>query len=416
LAPLQRELYNYYLNHTAKSIAVDDAELHALRTEIGSLASDSNIILNSVLALAAVDKCHCLIWDSAPQPEYHAQITGLLLSAEQYHWQAVRQTRSDAVHMGCYDHVMANAALMVLYGCASHGVRIRLASKEYAKMHLASELAPVRLQWMSLIWAVHIAYSGLTNTKPNYFSVKGHQWASLAQPHQDIVWQSFEEEQQLSSNEESTDRTRRLFSPIVAATWASAVGKLHELVSNDLYLQFGDDYLSDVFVCMRSLNLLHNIFSEVFSTDLPTKPSTSSHETELQPWLRGYLARVTSRTPHKPLRRIVMAFVHKMPPRYFNLLQTTLEALPENFDDDKNPDQKHSVLAKSSLHKLVIDIFAHWLVLVMLLDGVWWISDIGTWELNRVILTMRSFSVVDSRELADNWWPHNMYIINEKLS
>jgi hypothetical protein len=318
--------------------------------------------------------------------------------------------------------------------------------KGVGDVYLPRELLPAHLQWVSLIRAIRVAYSGLVGTKPTYFEVDRLMHLSL-QTRQNSIWQSPHEEEQLPGDDGPTTRTRQLFLPITAATWDNALARLHETVratidaepeesisesyDADASQQSADTVLSDIKVCITSLDLLHEIFSEVFSENPLSQPFAPKLEesytyedcaslnglSKLEPWLRSYLARVTSNTPHKPLRRIIMAFIHRLPARYLDLVQKTLDLLlSPTPSGDRKSEYAHFVSSGSKLNKLFIDIFAHWLVLVMLLDGVWWIGDIGIWELKRVISAMRKFSQLDSIEIGDNWWPQSMYMIREKLN
>lgn len=63
-----------------------------------------------------------------------------------------------------------------------------------------------------------------------------------------------------------------------------------------------------------------------------------------------------------------------------------------------------------------MDILAHWLVLVMLLDGVWWIGDIGQWELGQVVSAMKNQELFHQvRDDNERWWPQSMYMVNIEL-
>jgi hypothetical protein len=64
-----------------------------------------------------------------------------------------------------------------------------------------------------------------------------------------------------------------------------------------------------------------------------------------------------------------------------------------------------------------MDIFAHWLVLVMLLDGVWWISDIGEWELGQVVSLVKTQDLPSqSADTGETWWPETMYLVKRELT
>ena len=50
---------------------------------------------------------------------------------------------------------------------------------------------------------------------------------------------------------------------------------------------------------------------------------------------------------------------------------------------------------------------------VMLLDDIWWIGEIGGWELRRVAAVMRSTGYTDGGN--GQWWPESMYRIRDEV-
>lgn len=407
LDSIQLELFYHYLEHTAKSVAVDGEDLYVLTIGIRRLVAESRIITNSVLALAAIQKCSDIINGPKFRTEGdHAQVEYLLHAAEQYHWQTLQQAPTDAGHMSRYDHVMANAALMVLYSCAGHSVRISLMATSNGENYRSGAFRPGELQWVSMIRAIQMAYSGLANTKPNTYVTNEFEESKKSQIGRTNAPHSPTSEFELSGASGPKPRTEHLFFPIVAATWHGALDKLNE--AHDLFSETErTEHASEYQMCIAALNILRDIFQEVFliTTLTPSSPPKLNVQPDkdeiakLEPWLRDYLARVTSKTRHKPLRRTIMAFVHRLPSGYIELVQSALK--PETIPPSNE---------RLRLQRLAVDIFAHWLVLVMLLDGIWWIGDVGSWELEHAISAMSSLSRLDGMETLDCWWPQSMYI------
>ncbi len=60
-----------------------------------------------------------------------------------------------------------------------------------------------------------------------------------------------------------------------------------------------------------------------------------------------------------------------------------------------------------------MDILAHWLVFVMLLDGLWWIGEIGPWELELVISLVRNRDWGADMIEEEDWWPEKMMRIRD---
>jgi hypothetical protein len=377
------------------------------------------------------------------------QIQELLVYAEQRHTESLEQIQTYAPHSGNYDYVLANATLMVQYGSASHCIRIRLIESMSPNKRLPSELLPTHSRWISLIRAVHLAFSGLQSEQK-----------STDLPFQMAMGASSEEGPHLSnavfvddSNTISpqpgpSKGTKELLQPIIVATADSALHKLEtrarnlwEAEKSETALAVGSNNTvnyqqpeQDLRGCIEAIKILRGVYDEVvyrkgndasLQGSAVISPSSSSSSSwnnrafrgeypshgwlpEVQPWLRNYLARVTSLTKSRPPRRTIMAFLSRVPPEYLDLVQPTLDSLPIRNSGNAATTPKGLLLPETSVaQRLSMDIFAHWLVLVMLLDGVWWIGGIGAWELGRVIAA-RGVE-------EEDWWPESIYRVGKEL-
>jgi hypothetical protein len=132
------------------------------------------------------------------------------------------------------------------------------------------------------------------------------------------------------------------------------------------------------------------------------------------------MSSVTSMQSPKALRRIIMSFLNKAPSGYLELVQSALDAPFETLNMEYpsthcSPGGGTPLLNETQL--LAMDIFAHWLVLVMLLDGVWWIDGIGQWELGQVVSMMKKQASCQlSANTGETWWPESMHLIKLELS
>lgn len=436
------ELLSHYLSHTSRSIAYDRDDLYALHVGIPNLAFSSKALMSSMLALAAACQCHDLLEPSAttePTTTGSAgpdvpRIRELLVLAEQHHAASLRQIQEDIPATERYDHVLANAALMFLYGSASHWVRIRLmkvceVDSGGGVSRLPEEFVPVRSQWMYLIRAVHSAYVGLLADQAQNAGSEGIVDCERSSPPR----VDFGDVDVACPQDGPSDETRRLFLPILAATSGPALLKLRarartverDAGSNNTGFQ----------ACMEALAVFEAILSEAFPNQKHTgfSPETPGSQTEdrlepihtlslgrlsnVAPWLRNYTARVTMNSREsRPLRRTVNAFVNRVPTTYLHMVQATLEHIPVHKPQGASP--LDGGAEDGSVNKLAMDIFAHWLVLVLLLDGVWWIGGIGAWELGRVVAYMREQGRVGKGdgEADEAWWPEGMYNIMMELS
>ncbi|KAF5007828.1 hypothetical protein FDECE_5854 [Fusarium decemcellulare] len=443
LNAVELELLSHYLTHTARAIAFDKQDLYALQVGFPNLAFRSKPVMSSILALAAVCKCHDMIMQPATRYQDKRQIRRLLALADQHHREALRQTQAEIPYADSYDHVVANAPLMVLYASASHGVRIRLSRMAAEGDGPSTDFALTQSQWMSLIRAAHLAYTGLRNSQ------KGAE-ITLEPPESPLITSI------LSNNDHPVDvrdplgedgptpQTKRLLLPIISATSSSALEKLRSRVQMieaiedmsfsssdgtfDEFMGEAQPYSPDIRACLDALEALSNIMDDVFSTGRrssspitdPCSPDSnfppSSQLSQVSPWLRKYLARVTFATPPKPWRRTIMWFLNQAPARFLDLVQGTLDHIHSSTGNQDLEGVYGESQGFSVVHQVAMDIFAHWLVLVMLLDGVWWIDETGVWELGRTVDFMSSprwHDGIGTKE--EGWWPRSMYNIAKEI-
>lgn len=434
------ELLSHYLSHTSRSIAYDRDDLYALHVGIPNLAFSSKALMSSMLALAAACQCHDLLELATSELPTTAsagpdvpRIRELLALAEQHHAASLRQIQEDIPATERYDHVLANAALMFLYGSASHWVRIRLmrisemGSSSGGVSRLPEEFVPVQSQWMSLIRAVHSAYVGLLADQAQNAGPEGLVDCERSSPPR----VDFGNVDVTCPQDGPSDETRRLFLPILAATSGPALSKLRAR-ARQVERDAGSDN-SGFQACMEALAVFEAILTEAFPDKKHTgfSPETPGSQTEdrlepayalslgrlsnVAPWLRNYTARVTMNSREsRPLRRTVNAFINRVPTTYLHMVQATLEHIPVHKPQGASP--LDSDAGDGPVEKLAMDIFAHWLVLVLLLDGVWWIGGIGAWELGRVVAYMRERGRVGKGDEAADWWPESMYNIRMELT
>ncbi|KAK9364468.1 hypothetical protein V1509DRAFT_50627 [Lipomyces kononenkoae] len=433
------ELLSHYLTHTSRIIAFDLEDLYALRIGIPNLAFRSKPLMSSIIALAAVCKSHDLL--QQPQQD-RRKILDLLVLADRHHRSSLLQLQLDLPNASQYEYVLANATLMVLYTSSSHCIRIRLAETQTKDKPLPREFLPAQSQWISLIRAAHLAFVGLLNahSEPADIGLED------TEPPREITpllvhSQAASINEIISPENGPSERTRGLLYPILASSSGPALNALRAKArviwkSQDHTMTQSDGFVVEdvgLQACLTSLEVFEGILSEVFSKDALSprtscqKPPHSGLDSPLlgrlstvSGWLRSYVARVTSSaTGPRPLRRVIMAFLNKVPTEYLNLVQTTLDSMGVRSGDGQQEAWEScdiELLNPSPAHKLAIEIFAHWAVLVMLLDGVWWIGGIGAWELGRVVSFMRSQSWLDPPQcVAEYWWPERMYIIGAEL-
>lgn len=426
------ELLSHYLTHTSRIIPLDEVDAYALQVGFPNLAFGSKPLMSSILALAAVCQCHDLVAheQQAADPDISlAHIRELLTLAEHHHTVSLRliQEAIEAPTVERYDCVLAGAALMTLYGSASHCLRINLVETHKSKggaEPLPIDLVPVQVQWVSLIRAAHFAYIGVVTsqtkdppgTVQNLWGCDGGTPRGLAGTDSGVGIMTRPEDG-------PTDDTRRLFLPIVAATSASAMETLRTRARRVTEAAGSNP---DLQACWEALAMLETTMRQVFTDQDATLARDAPETAEpwlpqvVAPWLRTYIARVTcnNRDSSRPLRRTVSSFLNRVPAAYVSLVQAMVDRMPSDGAGSGGDEGSIAEVVDGGAHLLAVDIFAHWLVLEMLLDGVWWIGETGAWELGRVVASMQCIGGhkgTIGAEHAIVWWPENMYKIRMRL-
>lgn len=431
LAPVDFELFQHYLEHTSQDLTVGDEEQHTLQIGIPNLACQSKPLMKSVLAISAVCKCLDIINQPSSSHEDRGQVMQLLSLANGYHMESLREVQATLPQTKHYDHVLANAAMMGMYGSGSHCARIWLAKTATLGDQLQEDLMPRHSQWIRLFRAVHLAYDGLLKNIQSPGDTT--QFTTDHSPDQLTARNSpqIHYEHQLSSRtEKHRNPMNHALYPIMAATVGTALTKLRKRAKRRAILEASNELHGfdnwaihgnpEIEACFVALSILTNIVSETFPIgDLtPTTPLSFEVDvdpvgqlSEVSPWLRRYTASITSMVPSPLPRRFIMAFIHKVPTKFLNLVEEMLSLIQTNTTDN---DQMSGTTPDVSIaHHLAIDIFAHWLVLVVLLDNVWWIGDIGAWELGQIVSFKKEAQWPMCLWNRDaDWWPESMLEIS----
>lgn len=440
LTPDEFALLKHYLEHTSRDPTVDESDQYTLQIGIPNLACESKPLMRSLLAFSAICQCRDLI-DANPSVD-RASVLAMSALADQYHLESLRETQTALNETTSYDAVLANAAIMGMYGSGSHLIRLWL-----ARHGNGIDTVPKHPQWISLYRAVDLAYAALLNdtdvhvpTAPTY-TVNVSPRTGMDPP--------------VSSHP---------LSPIFAATMPSALAKLRAraegVVSPDG---------TGTGTCRKALDLLEEVAEETFATSYHnasfTSTSTSTnrasrsgnpstnpnarsgtsspyakspqHDLHMEvndishprlstiaPWLRRYAAGITSAVPSRLPRRVVVRFAHRVEAGYLKLVEEGMVRLLSSYSPADvegggglGEDTCMTGLDGSCIdgldetHQLALDIFAHWLVLVMLLDEVWWIGEIGFWELGRIVEAARAAGLW--RE--GDWWPESMWEVGRQV-
>ena len=429
-------LLSHYLEHTSQIIPFDHVDLYALSVGMPNLAFGSKPVMSSLLALAAACKCHDMVQEAQDPLDSRTlvEIRDLLSLAERHHRASLQHIRAVIGNVECYDNILANAALMVLYTSASHALRVHLADtakRSGQQLLLPDEVLPQHSQWIFFTRAAHTASTAVLNDVVN---VAG---AAVATPSPEEAVHTPPEllpgpascaTAVLSPQAGPSEKTRSVFLPLVASTHGRALESLRRkaeaIFESAASSSTACSYL-ELQACLETLPILEQRASAALSAWQGNQQqdqeaaadeaiSFFGGQSRVSQWVGRYMVRVTSMTSPTALRRIIMSFLNQAPVGYLNLVQAVLD-LPCSTEAGSPRFDEAPPL--SLTHLLAMDIFAHWLVLVMLLDGVWWIGGIGQWELGQVISLIKAQIWLDqSADTGETWWPESMYLVKRELT
>ncbi|KAI9375018.1 hypothetical protein BJX61DRAFT_531885 [Aspergillus egyptiacus] len=403
-------LLAHYLTHTCQIIPVDDRDLYALSVGVPNLAFNSQVVMSSLIALAAACKCHDITKQAPPlEPNTINDVRDLLALAERHHTASLRHIQAAIMDSDSYDYVLANAALMVLYASASHSIRVHLAATaKQAGRRLPNEVLPQHSQWMSFTRAAHMASTAILR--------------DLVAPVDNVPTTT-----QSPVGDRQPGLSSHLFLPLVASTYSRALESLRRRTEYTTAIATSEPTTynhTELNASLETVSILEKCASAALSrreTNTPgNSPIAPVESPRVSPWVAHYMIGVTSMESPHVLRRIIMSFLNKAPAEYLNLVQSVLdspsvEARAEKWMMHDSPGSEGAAIPAT--HLLAMDIFAHWLVLVMLLDGVWWIGGIGQWELGQVVSLMKTQKLLGlAGENGETWWPESMYLVKKEIT
>ncbi|EAW17253.1 putative C6 transcription factor [Aspergillus fischeri NRRL 181] len=436
LDTIELGLLSHYLTHTSRSIPVDDLDLYALSVGVPNLAFSSDVVMSSLLALAAACNSHDIAKRAQARldPQTLMDIQKLLALAERHHQASLRHIQTTMQNSDSYDHVLANAALMVLYASASHSIRVHLAAAaKKCRQRLPNEVLPQHSQWISFTRAAHTASTAILNgLVAGADEICTATSSPILDARSELPSLGSCSTDGLSPEDGPSENTKRLFLPLVASTFNRALESLRRRAELTTALLKRSELCAadslQLQACLETVSVLERCACAALSrregstsVEPPRyQPTSGGGLCRVSPWVARYMISVTSMESPQILRRIIMSFLNKAPAEYLNLVQSVLdspsaEARAENWMARDSPGTEVPLL--DAAHLLAMDIFAHWLVLVILLDGVWWISDIGEWELGQVVSLMKTQDLPSqSADIGQTWWPETMYLVKRELT
>jgi hypothetical protein len=412
LTSFDMELLSHYIQHTGNAMATCPEDIIALTVGVPNVAFQSVPIMYGVLATGAVCLAVDIIEqiDETPHDSRRGRIQELLDIGSRHLSASLDQVQHLMVKRDPQDHdiILISSYLCALYGMASQRTRVWLTMTTEETEVVEAQFSAYNSHWITLIHSIHTTSSGLVT-----------QEAAGSSQHMSALWGvddltttlyskwAYDEAVANTIRPPPPVNTHSLY-PIIAATRQVALDKLYQKIDALHSLpEYDGTQGTWICQCFSALTVLQNISCLIFPSP-DQKPDSEFDQLgfdflpvgklNLTDWWRQFLVRLTGVASSKPPRRVILGFINRVLDTYLTLVQTSLDALRDGAP----------TLGREGAAAL--EVFAHWLVHVILIDAIWWVGDIGYFDLGRVVRAFRGTRLVDwTVEGEGEWWPETMY-------
>jgi hypothetical protein len=420
------DLYHHYLQHTSRTLTHCQRDQGALQVGMPTLALQSKTVFHSLLALSATCLCCDMISkESSRDPTVISQI--LTTAYRHYNLASARMrelmSRTDTLKP---EVLLASNILLVPFASGIqqviHWISTRCETKVSPKLLCTTPRDVTVIMRGARTMVQELVCDGVS---PSVETPQEVDFATDSSP--------WSQEHHTSPPALPPSRTHVMY-PILAATSQRAFSKLQERLAfaslcrsstscgGPGHKKFADDDLS---ACFAAFEVLSHIGTSAFFSSKVSK-STPSNNTNIKslktkeislpqvtPWLCSYIRRSAMTEPTGPLTRLFLSFLVQTPQAYLDLVLPLLDQRLENPIEDIS-------MELTVEQALALDIYAHWSVLMFLIeDESWWIGNLPVVTLNGM-LNRYGYDFVaslwpDYGHKREQWWPGSMLTILQEV-
>ncbi|KAL4882992.1 hypothetical protein BJY04DRAFT_216709 [Aspergillus karnatakaensis] len=428
-------LYHHYLQHTSRNLTQNAKDLYALQIGLPTLALRSKTIFHSILAVSAACMCCDMIARENP-PDVN--IVHQVLMTGYHHYNAASEkireliSKPTAAKAG---PLLAAPPLLVPFATSSQQINHWISSNMIGPQPLKRLSTTPR----DVIIITRGIRATLIALKSGDISPSTSPSPATPQPFEDLEVDDDPPsliDPSMPPSPIPLSHSHPMY-PIIASTSAAAFSKLQDrLDSAILYSPTQNDDLS---ACAAAFNVLSDIRSGTFSPSLQilfqntsiSDPPVITHP-HIPQWLLTLTARPDPPSPTEPLTRPFLNFLVQVPQSYLDLL---LPLLDQRLETPLSP-QGHPLPPELSQEQaLALDIYAHWSVLMLLVEEEsWWIGKLAdvtlAGMLNRfgsdfvsriwpgetaINISIASGAAVGGEEGGEGWWPRSMLGVSREI-
>lgn len=211
---------------------------------------------------------------------------------------------------------------------------------------------------------------------------------------------------------------------ILAATIQPALAKFQQRLDSASFAlnNGGGEVLPG---CTTAFNVLKSIIDKVFPSPNDGKSSRDTsidHSfvlrhtslSQIPPWLRSYARKATGPLSMEPLTSLFLSFLIQVPQPYLDITIPVLDQRLESPVNGANGNTTELTVEQA----LALNIYAHWSVLMSLVEESWWIGDLPIVTLNGMINRYGDDFVGRLwPEMPDSeaWWPGSILEIVREI-
>lgn len=123
-------------------------------------------------------------------------------------------------------------------------------------------------------------------------------------------------------------------------------------------------------------------------------------------WLQSFALRRPRPSHTEPLARSFLAFFSSASKAYVDLLLPLLDPRTDEIDNDSE---------LTTAEVLALDLYAHWLVLMFLVEyEAWWVGDFPVLALQGLIARYGD-KFLGTTRIQEQWWPASMLEVAMRL-
>ena len=455
LTPPVQDLYllDYYLSHVTQGLVQMPETSYAMCVGVPNLAAHHRGLLSSLLAIGAACLSVDILTNGVSSGIASQDIVELIRVGDRYHQQGLESIQYEmrmSINKRSALMLHLQSVMIFPYTLARRRV-IRLLhshanSPSYYSSSLPADLAddsPIQSEWLvclrgiTTIGLVSGADPDLTADASNDWYLHEHHSmdSSVSAQVLESISRHTQDLPDSSSLHHLMGSKHPLF-PVVCATRTSALEKLHDKVNSlqrrvrsfnrreitsmsFVVTTTQQAYSASLAACTLAIDMLEGTADTLFEQYPEPKTEAVSGDWSTS-WLRHFIHTPPVYRPETPMTRVILAWINRLPNEFVDTLLRPFPRTDSYCSQDAGQVDLHDVDLEIQL--LAWDVYAHWLVFVILIEHeCWWIADLGEFDIMKTREIFMQYSqsrnseIAASAESENDYWPSSLCSIAQQM-